>query len=521
MGVEEMSVNQYQMIIQVYAETASVKETAEKLDTYPIKVRRVLITEGLWQSNTSNQIGSLYANGVSVPEIAKLLFMSEKNVQSYLPYRRGQYQGEKRSDDALRSEGYRERMHTAESLQVNIKNGSGNAYTMIKEEVEKNDMYKLDIMQKRNSQMAGESPLPYAIKLHIELDMEDNALEQEEISLLKKYGKMEKNISREIIVPGDITLHALHYAINKVFGWQNSHLHSFHPYEEDYDLMIKTGKFSDWSKLAGMYFRYPNEDFDDIYWDDDYKANMSVKSWLRKKYTGPYQYGGTREYYYRCQQDIIELHERQPMIEVRKSFSEWYDENKELTERTGNKDSRTDPIKYMAPITEVTLKELSESIYFGGVFDELIERLPLYDLLLMPGVGQDFEAWDDFNRRILKEIEKKDICLAPVTSPILNMLHYRYDYGDNWNVKIVATACYKTQEDYESSGNPIEPLRDHRPVCVKADALPVCDDVGGIYGYCNLLEAIHGDDLEEKESMKEWARGMGWTGRRTNPINML
>ena len=32
---------------------------------------------------------------------------------------------------------------------------------------------------------------------------------------------------------------------------------------------------------------------------------------------------------------------------------------------------------------------------------------------------------------------------------------------------------------------------------------PVCDDVGGIYGYCNMLETLYGDDIEEKESMKE------------------
>ncbi len=72
-----------------------------------------------------------------------------------------------------------------------------------------------------------------------------------------------------------------------------------------------------------------------------------------------------------------------------------------------------------------------------------------------------------------------------------------------------------------SNGNPIEPMEEHRPICVDADTLPVCDDVGGIYGYCNMLEVLHGEDLEEKESMKEWAKGMGWTGRKINPPNIL
>lgn len=64
-------------------------------------------------------------------------------------------------------------------------------------------------------------------------------------------------------------------------------------------------------------------------------------------------------------------------------------------------------------------------------------------------------------------------------------------------------------------------MEEHRPVCVDADALPVCDDVGGINGYCNTLDILHGDDPEEKESMKEWARGMGWPGRKVSPKNIL
>jgi hypothetical protein len=332
---------------------------------------------------------------------------------------------------------------------------------------------------------------------------------------------MINNISRDVIVPGDITLHALHYVINRAFGWQNSHLHSFHPYEDDYNKMINSGKLTDWAKLAGMYFRYPSEDYEDIYWDDDYKASISIKNWLKKKYTGPYYYGGTREYFYSCQKDIKELYKQQPTLEVWKSFKEWMDESRELVKKTGDKEAKADRIKRIAPITEVTIKELSDSIYFGAGFDELIERLPLYDVLLMPNKEQNFDLWDFSNRKTLRNAKKEDRCLAPVTTPILNRMYYCYDYGDDWKVKIVATACYETKNKYEASGNPIEALKEHRPVCVDADTLPVCDDVGGIHGYCNMLEILHGDDLEEKESMKKWARGMGWSGRSINPKNIL
>jgi len=150
------------------------------------------------------------------------------------------------------------------------------------------------------------------------------------------------------------------------------------------------------------------------------------------------------------------------------------DECRELTEKTGDKDAKANMIKRIASITEVTITELADSITFEGGFDELIERLPIYDILLMPGMIQNFDSWDFSNRLILKNTEKEEICLAPVTSPILNAIRYWYDYGDDWNVKITATACYETKEKYKAYGNPIEPMEEYRPVCVDADALPVC-----------------------------------------------
>jgi hypothetical protein len=50
----------YLEIITSYKKTKSIKQTAELLDTYPIKIRRVLITEGLWESETSRSIGKLF-----------------------------------------------------------------------------------------------------------------------------------------------------------------------------------------------------------------------------------------------------------------------------------------------------------------------------------------------------------------------------------------------------------------------------------------------------------------------------
>ena len=54
-----------------------------------------------------------------------------------------------------------------------------------------------------------------------------------------------------------------------------------------------------------------------------------------------------------------------------------------------------------------------------------------------------------------------------------------------------------------------------------ADGLNVLDDVGGLGGFEEMLSTLKGNDPDEKESMREWARGMGWTGRVTKPENIL
>lgn len=129
--------------------------------------------------------------------------------------------------------------------------------------------------------------IPMAMELHLELDMK--YVDEEERDILRKYGRMEKSISRDFIVPGHMTLHGLNYAILKAFGWQNSHLHNYVPTEEEFKQMTDGGKVSEWTRQVGMYFRFPGDNYEDIYWDDDYEEDMSLKSWLKSKYCQAHQ----------------------------------------------------------------------------------------------------------------------------------------------------------------------------------------------------------------------------------------
>ena len=59
------------------------------------------------------------------------------------------------------------------------------------------------------------------------------------------------------------------------------------------------------------------------------------------------------------------------------------------------------------------------------------------------------------------------------------------------------------------------------PICISADGLCLLDDVGGVHGFVDMIRIIHGDNEYEADDKREWARGMGWTGRMARPDRML
>ncbi len=118
-------------------------------------------------------------------------------------------------------------------------------------------------------------------------------------------------------------------------------------------------------------------------------------------------------------------------------------------------------------------------------------------------------------------------------SPFFDTLYYFYDYGDNWCVKITLEEVYHKTEDGAFVDNDmcrvaedLEPVlaeidAKEKAMCMAADGLNVVDDCGGLHGYLDMLRTINGDDKKEAADMKEWARGLGWTGRKSKPENML
>ena len=532
----------YEKIVSERKNGKSIAEIAKKLHTTQVRVQRVLITEGLWTSKRTRQIAEMRMQGMSIPEIAELLGKDEKTIQTFLPYSRGLY-GRNETIESVKSRDYRDRMQTA-------------ATNMVKEEAEMQSLLvnrKQSVLHDYSVQMkkSGDRALElqkdpflsdksvYRVKFELCEGFyygasSDMGLEEEEREELLKYAKAERGITREVLIPGDMNLHALHYMIQSLFGWQNSHLHHFSISQDAFAQMTE-GRFDKWTKLCGKLFRFSTDDMEDLYWDDDYEPGISVKSWLKSKYKAPY---------------------------VQKAYADSME---------GNLEGIADFQKRFPDIPmDIMLEHLNNRVVFEEDYNTLIEGLTLHELLpvfkelyYLYDYGDDWcvhiSMIDKYDRKTNADLQPS-VAGGWFVPDIMNekdgLSKYRYfiDDGENNIQKELEKQAaekgapkkeYATTaagEVYDISGlfdavdnrqqfkcEVDEELRAQlavvdvkkMPICTKADGLSVMDDVGGISGLLDFYRIINGDELDEKAEMREWARGLGWTGRMSKPEKMV
>ncbi len=393
----------------------------------------------------------------------------------------------------------------------------------------------------------------------------------DEVEVFRKYGKLEHDdcISRDVIVPEDIPLYALHYVIQRAFGWQNSHLHKFELPDERFDIL--TGhKASMWSRLVGILFRSPLMDDEDEFWADDYSGG-SFKNWLRKKYTGPYMSQCHGEGIISCREDMRKLDRNREYYVMYTRFydpdSKKYDGEEHVSEvlpvydYEGNKRQEPKPwhgddVPYRVEVMKFDAVP-SEGVRY--LFDRnpmaLLERLPIRAVLAIGKMelpencsegeralidSQIAYFGEDVCRAVdqhVQSIIKKQIDAPQVqvmTPPVTDVLLYNYDFGDDWEVRITASAnC----PDLVESGRITQAELDranvkcrevYRPVMIAKDGEMLIDDAGGLCGFANFLKKIHPElkwmDPDEKEDAKRqkkellaWAKSLGW--HRDNSTN--
>ena len=540
----------FQSVVDAYhACHESLRDTAKAMQLSRTKVRKILITMGAIESDITERALALREKGYGRDEIADMLGVSAATLSTYMPYGERVYNREEKTKNAIRVKNCLARQVIAAENQV----GRG----MKKEEIQADqDMMKEERMLTRDTNDGQENVVSDVIKAEkverrvmedgqdivvggvikeekermlemeemkdgkvLKLHLELMDFDEEELELLRKYGRAQNGISRDILVPAEMPLHNLHYAIQKAFGWQNSHLHQFRYEEELFDGLFND-RFITWMGFCGLYFRFPSDDVeDDYFWDDDYEEGYSFKSWLRSKYTGPYYYGGKKEHFMMAQMRARIFLEDNKTVEIGTSFDE----------HLAGKKGRTS-----YKVEEVTMEAMKS--YFIGGMDALLERVPVGQLIGMEQTNSEEltacvkDALLSYNAN-LKKLEECIRCKGDLAAlleatdypvlPLSDCLIYRYDYGDDWTVKISVVG--------EAEGELRDRvLKEERPICVAADGLPVMDDAGGVHGYCEFLKMVKGQGedagrgaFESREDAKAWGRMMGWTGRMSKAENIL
>ena len=530
-------------IVKTYLATESVKETAARLNTSAVKVRKVLITEGLWSSKTSLEIQRCLSQGKTTAEIAEILSTTEKAVQQYLPYTRGIYHGDQQSVSALNSADYRNRIRVLQEkiLQRSMDGAMEDKWNTSAADIEgiQRKGENKPLMLSKTGRYPGALLLPEGadvsklhhhirpIRLHMEL-MRDDSSQAEEVKttyVLQTYGQVTygDTISRDVIVPDDMPLWALHYTIQKCFGWQNSHLHRFELPQGQFE-RITDGNLGKYMELTGVVFRSPWMDENEGFWNDDYESG-SFKTWIRRKYSGPYVSLCHGEGIWQCRQDA-----------KKRESGEVYAFN-------------DIPIQAAWYISEGSCTQLLERLTVGGIF-ALHDRGIDDKLVASSFIPQCFE--DVMNEELQREIEEclryDSYAMQPKIRPLTDTLYYNYDFGDNWHVRVTASlGAADLLENGRVSQEELEQavlllMEKYRPVCIAQDGCFVLDDVGGMDGFVQFLKGINQPDkgkaaveewrtedaddedygpYEDKKASIEWAKSLGWSGRKITNKNLL
>ena len=106
---EEVQAELIESIVAEYTSVSSIRAVAKTFSLSPMKVRKLLITGGVYSTEYSEQINALYKDGKTVAEIAELLHTTTANVNAYLPYERIVYKMDEKSVEADRQQRYRDR----------------------------------------------------------------------------------------------------------------------------------------------------------------------------------------------------------------------------------------------------------------------------------------------------------------------------------------------------------------------------------------------------------------------------
>lgn len=588
------------------ASDGSVQAAAKAAGLSRTKAVKILVTMGEMETPHTAAM-ELRSRGKSIGEIARILGVSTATVSIALPYEdrignslapsehamdvRGYRAFERRRKDrmqagrqdrntASRASAAKGGVSMRDSTETDLKGGALRGEAAVMAESSDRSLRPQGALRNRDPEIlrayvpGGKRPKRRDVmRLHLELCSE--CCSKETIEKIVRYGKVRYGacVSRDVVIPRDLPLFALHYLIQRAFGWQNSHLRQFYLPQKRL-ARLAGARLEQWASLVGRVFRSPLMDENAEFWNDDY-VRGSFKFWLRRKYTGPYLSGNWGEEIEACVRDMARLDMEEPQyVLYGRRFDEWnkrYDEEEHVLKTLpvfdwkGNRNPPPKPwresTKYR--VETVRLGDLPTealSWHFERYPFALLERLPVGSVLIS-GANALPQACSGAEREVLEkkiEVSCEELCARPdlrdrlaggamnrwellaeeYVSPFTDELLYEYDFGDSWEIRITAsdncpdlvTEGRITQKELDQAN--VKCRQMHRPVLLARDGEMLVDDLGAMTGFGNFLEAVYrdidamprqdqGEARAERRRLLIWAKSLGWHWDEATNYNLL
>lgn len=407
-----------------------------------------------------------------------------------------------------------------------------------------------------------------ALRLTATIDTE--GLSPSDLELLERHADAPQGrIQREFLVPERMRLHNLHYALQQSFGWHNTRMHAFSLPQEAFE-RITANRFTDWALLVGIYFRFPDAPPDSYYHGDIHPNDSNYRNWMRRRYCGPYDWDIGAFFEHLVSAKLL----LQPYL-----VQEETEEEEEVDEGLFQEDVAAIRrlVAQIEDVRSLTVAQAQE--LFHGRMNELLERIPLGELLAPPAVepagqrevdrligngevafalGQHYtypitvelaeRAYQyhdnrapldvlEIQDRYERTLQQTDLPVQPVGSGVV----YTHDPAHSWTIRIQCTERYEMPGYVPGMYNDDLPIQDskartvdtatyamahhvivnNRPIVLSAQGTNVPDDVPGMPDFVQFLQRYTGRDPRARAEAVAWARGRGWTGEVPDPRGIL
>ena len=106
----------------------SIRDVANAMNTTPLRVRKMLVTAGVYSTKLSRKVQGLYEDGCSIQQIMDETGLKRASVHAYLPYVKGNYNLPDSTLNAERKRVFRKRIRVCERLGQEIDSPDAEKY---------------------------------------------------------------------------------------------------------------------------------------------------------------------------------------------------------------------------------------------------------------------------------------------------------------------------------------------------------------------------------------------------------